>query len=142
MCYCLSWTLGRPLVVKWFPSGIIKFRTKLKEHRHNVFSYLLFLRITPLLPSIIINISSPILGISLSNFMLATFIGLIPVNIIHCRTGLILSEVSKIGGMSILETFWLFVLGGLALIPTLFKNKLEDKFEEGQQEGDDKVKKD
>ena len=102
----------------------------LKDHSHNVFSYLLFLRITPLLPSIIINISSPILGIPLSTFMLATFFGLIPVNIIHCRTGLILSEINHIGGTSFLQVFGLFVLGGLALIPTLFKKKLEETFDE------------
>ncbi|CAI2377911.1 unnamed protein product [Moneuplotes crassus] len=130
MAYCVSWTLGKPLVVRLIPGAIIKFSSMVKEHRHNVLSYLLFLRITPLLPSIIINISSPILGIPLPTFMFATFVGLIPVNIVHCRTGLILSEISQLGGTSILQIFWLFVIGGIALIPTLFKKKLEDKFDQ------------
>mmetsp|Transcript_25424 Transcript_25424/g.22582 ORF Transcript_25424/g.22582 Transcript_25424/m.22582 type:complete len:115 (+) Transcript_25424:488-832(+) len=110
-----------------------------QEHRHNLFSYLLFLRITPLLPAIIINLSSPILDIPLPTFILATFIGLIPVNIVHCRTGLLLSEINQIGGFDFFQVMWLFVLGGVALIPTLFKKRLEDKFEEAIH-ADDKVK--
>mmetsp|Transcript_18494 Transcript_18494/g.18188 ORF Transcript_18494/g.18188 Transcript_18494/m.18188 type:complete len:139 (-) Transcript_18494:2-418(-) len=138
----MSWTLGKPLIVRLIPGAIIKFSGMIKEHKHNLVSYLLFLRITPLLPSIVINISSPILDIPLSTFMFSTFVGLIPLNIVHCRTGLILSEITQLGGTSLLQVFWLFVIGGVALIPTLFKQKLESKFDEVTHAKEDAKKQD
>ena len=75
--------------------------------------------------------SSPILGIPYITFALATFIGLMPLNIVHIKTGLTLSEVTKIGGFDFYQVLWLFLLGGVALIPTLLKSKaqrfIEDK---------------
>ncbi len=65
-----------------------------------------------------------------------------PANIIHVRTGLTLSEVSEIGlNLHVREIFeWrelineqallgLAVLGFVALIPTLLKKKMVEKFD-------------
>ena len=41
-----------------------------------------------------------------------------------------LSEVHQLGGFDLTQVMWLFVLGFLALIPTLFKSKLEHTFDE------------
>uniref|UniRef100_A0A7S3JEZ3 Transmembrane protein 41A n=1 Tax=Euplotes harpa TaxID=151035 RepID=A0A7S3JEZ3_9SPIT len=109
---------------------IVRFSKKIEEHRENLFWYLLFLRITPLLPNWFINISSPILDIPLLYFVLATLFGLMPLNIVHCRTGLILSEINQVGGFDFKQVLWLFLLGLIALIPTLFKKKLQTAFDE------------
>lgn len=61
-----------------------------------------------------------------------------PLNIVHCRTGLILSEVNQIGGFDFKQIIWLFLLGLVALIPTMFKKKLEHAFD--KEDGKDKVK--
>ena len=129
ICYWLSWVLGKAIIVRVIPGMIIKFSEKLREQRGNLFWYLLFLRITPLLPNWFINISSPILDIPLKYFVWATFFGLMPLNIVHCRTGLILSEVNQVGGFDFKQIIWLFALGFVALLPTLFKGKLEEAIE-------------
>ena len=128
-CYCMSWVLGKPLVVRWVPGRIVWFSKKIKEQHGNLFWYLLFLRITPLLPNWFINISSPILDIPLIYFVLATLFGLMPLNIVHLRTGLILSEVNQIGGFDFMQIVWLFALGFVALLPTLLKDKIAKLFD-------------
>lgn len=131
--------LGKALIVRIIPGMIVKFSQKLKQQEDSLFWYLLFLRITPLLPNWFINISSPILDVPLKYFVLATFFGLMPLNIVHCRTGLILSEVNQVGGFDFKQVLWLFGLGFVALLPTLFKSKLQKAFEEPVE--NDKVKK-
>ena len=83
MCYGLSSVLGKSLVIRIMPKRIIWFSNLIKNQRDNLFYYLLFLRITPLLPNVFINVSSPILGIPYITFALATFLGLMPLNIVH-----------------------------------------------------------
>jgi len=75
MCYALSYLLGRNLVKKCFHKRLIQFKGQLDKHRDDLLWYLLFLRITPLVPNWFINISSPILDVSFSQFFLATLIG-------------------------------------------------------------------
>lgn len=68
ICYCLSWVLGKALIVRCMPGRIVMFSRKLHEQGDHIFWYLLFLRITPLLPNWFINISSPILDVPLRHF--------------------------------------------------------------------------
>lgn len=86
---------------------------------------MLFLRLTPLVPNIFVNFASPIVGIPLKYFASGTFFGLIPLNLIHLNTGLTLSTIDKFG-VDLTSILWIAVLGFLALIPTLFKKKIEE----------------
>ena len=70
---------------------------KLEYHREDLIYYLLFLRITPLVPNFFINISSPHLKVPLWKFFLATLLGLMPLNVVHIKTGLMLNEVTAVG---------------------------------------------
>lgn len=85
---------------------------------------------TPLLPNWFINISSPLLEVPLSKFALATFLGLMPMNVMHVKTGLMLSDLQKIGGVDYKTLIMLFGIGFVVLLPTLFKKKLAQKFEQ------------
>ncbi len=125
MCYTLSQVLGKSLVVRCMPKRLVQFSNLIKAQRDNIFNYLLFLRNTPLLPNVFINVSSPMVGIPLKTFAGATFLGLMPLNIVHIRTGLVLSEVNSIGGFDFKQVIWLMLLGGVALIPTLLKSKAQ-----------------
>ena len=49
--------------------------SQIELRRDNLFSYLLFLRISPLLPNWFINIASPILSVPFPHFFFATLIG-------------------------------------------------------------------
>jgi hypothetical protein len=47
-----------------------------------------------------------------------------PANLIHIRAGLVLHDLEKVG-MNFMNILLLLGLGFVALIPTLFKSKLE-----------------
>ncbi|EAR98482.2 SNARE associated protein (macronuclear) [Tetrahymena thermophila SB210] len=123
-CYGLSYTLGRGLVLKYFPSMLVKFYNKIQSNREHTFFYMLFLRLTPLVPNWFVNISSPIVGMPITSFFFGTFFGLMPLNIIHINAGMTLSSLDKVGA-SLQNILWIALLGFLALIPTLFKKKIE-----------------
>jgi len=138
ICFQISSRLGRGLVAKYFPGMLDSFRKKVHAQRRNLFFYLLFLRISPLLPNWFISVSSPLLGIPFHLFVAATFLGLMPANYIHVSTGVQLEAmeayVTNDGSGSDPDAErpavqWknlLFLLGlaCLALLPTLFKKKL------------------
>ncbi len=84
--------------------------------------YLLFLRVTPIVPNWLINLSSPILGISLKNYIAATYLGLIPGNCIHINAGTMISSMESVG-LNFNSFLMLLGIGLLALIPTLFFKK-------------------
>lgn len=121
MCYFLSFYLGRGLVQRCFPVLLAKFRSKIQMHRHNLFFYLLFLRVTPILPNWFISISSPILNVPLKHFFFATLLGLIPGNYILVTTGLTLESLQSVHDATInLKTIiTLFGVASFALLPTL-----------------------
>ena len=127
MCYTLSMLLGHELVPRYFPGLLQQAHIRINQHRDNIIYYLLFLRISPLLPNWFISLSSPHLGITYPQFIIATFIGLIPANYIHVTTGIQLDELGHSTGDGVKYTNILILMGIalLALLPTLFKNKLE-----------------
>lgn len=122
LCYILSETLGKGLVVRKFPGPLMKAYNTIAEHKNHIFFYLLFLRVTPIVPNWLINLSSPILGISLKNFMAATFLGLIPGNCIHINAGTMISSMQEVG-LNLNSVLLLLGLGVIALIPTLIFKK-------------------
>ena len=52
------------------------FLFQVDHHRKDLLNYIIFLRITPFLPNWFINITSPVLNVSLWSFFLGTFIGM------------------------------------------------------------------
>eukprot|EP01006_Ploeotia_vitrea_P039553 TRINITY_DN66358_c5_g1_i1.p1 TRINITY_DN66358_c5_g1~~TRINITY_DN66358_c5_g1_i1.p1 ORF type:complete len:332 (+),score=138.05 TRINITY_DN66358_c5_g1_i1:50-1045(+) len=128
ICYMMSYYLGRGLVQRCFPTMLAKFRQKIALHRHNLFFYLLFLRVSPLLPNWFISVSSPILNVPLRHFVGATLIGLIPANYIHVTTGMTLSRLQSVheSTMNVRAILTLFFIAFLALIPTFFRRKFEE----------------
>ena len=118
VCYFLSNTRGRGLVVRAFPRYVAIINHKLQSQRDKLLYYLLFLRLAPVVPNWLINLSAPILGIDKRAFVTATFFGLIPANILLIQSGLTLSDMHEVG-LSYEAVGVLFVLGLLALVPTM-----------------------
>jgi len=52
-----------------------KFYKKIQNNKEHTFFYMLFLRLTPLVPNWFVNIGSPIVGIPIRNFFLGTLFG-------------------------------------------------------------------
>jgi uncharacterized membrane protein YdjX (TVP38/TMEM64 family) len=98
---------------------------------------LLFLRITPLLPNWFVNIACPLVDVPFKYFFLATLIGLVPANCLHISTGATLNNAAGAtdgsngnhGRSNAVNFAILFLLQFVALLPTLFKGKIE-KYEQ------------
>jgi len=85
---------------------------------------MLFLRTTPLFPNVGVNVGAPIVGIPIHVFAIGTFIGLMPANIIHIRTGMEVANFDPKKDITKLVLF-LLLLSAVVLIPTYFTEKIE-----------------
>lgn len=61
---------------------------QIAKRRDKLLNYMLFLRITPTLPNLFINLASPIVDVPFHIFFFATLIGLIPASYITVRVSL------------------------------------------------------
>ena len=121
MCYLLSETLGKGLIVRQFPKQVLAINGKIDNHRANLFYYILFLRLTPIIPNWLINLCAPIIGVNVVPFVIATFLGLVPANFLYISSGISLTSMQEVG-LDYQSIALLIILGGLALIPTLKRN--------------------
>lgn len=71
----MSAAIGKHLVIKAFPKLINDMNKRIEDNKENLIYYMLFLRISPLLPNWFINVSAPIVGIPYSYFLFATLFG-------------------------------------------------------------------
>ncbi|CAG9314679.1 unnamed protein product [Blepharisma stoltei] len=119
ICYFLSDILGKGIIVRAFPDKIQKVHGAIQQQKENVLFYLLFLRVVPIVPNWLINLTSPIIGIPIKTFFLATLFGLIPPNCIHINTGMALSSLGSTE-MSYESIALLVVLGVLIMLPPIY----------------------
>jgi uncharacterized membrane protein YdjX (TVP38/TMEM64 family) len=136
MCYLLSnairvgdaiSSLNRPRAEQF------RARVREAERSGNLLYFMLFLRISPLLPNWFVNLASPGAGVPLRTFALATAVGLIPANILHYHTGKQLHElvVYSQEGDTRRNFLILLALQFLALLPTVFKSQFKERLNIG-----------
>ncbi|PKI41887.1 uncharacterized membrane protein At4g09580-like [Punica granatum] len=123
-CYFLSKLIGRPLVIWLWPEKLRFFQAEIAKRREKLLNYMLFLRITPTLPNLFINLASPIVDVPFHVFFFATFIGLFPAAYITVRAGLALGDLKSVKDLYDFKTlFVLFLIGSLIILPTVLKRK-------------------
>lgn len=66
---------GQPFIMAWashsnLPASIPCTQSEVRSRRSSLLGYMLFLRLTPLLPNVFINLASPIVGVPLHTFAL------------------------------------------------------------------------
>ncbi|XP_015896781.1 uncharacterized membrane protein At4g09580-like [Ziziphus jujuba] len=123
-CFFLSKLIGRPLVSWLWPEKLRFFQAEIAKRRERLLNYMLFLRVTPTLPNLFINLASPIVDIPFHIFLSATFLGLIPASYITVRAGLALGDLKSIKDLYDFKTLTvLFLIGSLIIFPTLLKKK-------------------
>ncbi|XP_063987082.1 transmembrane protein 41 homolog isoform X2 [Diachasmimorpha longicaudata] len=123
LCYLLSSLLGRKLLFKYFPDRANQWAQTVKEHKDNLFNYILFLRMTPLLPNWFINLASPVIGVPIAPFTLGTFFGVAPPSFLAIQAGQTLNKLtssSDTWSWSSMIVLCIFAL--LSLVPVYFKN--------------------
>lgn len=122
LCFLLSKSVFRGFIINLQENRIANFATKIRRNRHNLFFYFISLRFSPIFPNLFVNLASPIVGIGIKTFFFGTLIGLIPLNIIHIKTGSTLDSVTDLGAKPI-DIGFLVLISIAVLIPTFFNKK-------------------
>ena len=99
-----------------------------KGFQDNAFYYLLTLRLVPLFPFFVVNLVPAFLGVKIRDYILATFIGIIPGSFVFVSVGTGIGSVFDRGEVFTVSSILtpeiliaLFGLGALSLLPVLFK---------------------
>lgn len=88
----------------------------------NAFSWMLFLRLTPMVPYFLVNLIPTVTGIRLRTYALATMIGIIPVTLVFTNLGQTLGRIDSTRDLLSAEALTaLALLGVLALIPVAYR---------------------
>jgi uncharacterized membrane protein YdjX (TVP38/TMEM64 family) len=96
-CYILARTVGKEVVMNYFPERVDRFRERLEENRQELPFFLLFLRLFPMSPNWALNMASGVLGVPLPLFSLSVFVGLMPYNYLCVTSGVILADIKEVG---------------------------------------------
>ncbi|KAK9059393.1 hypothetical protein SSX86_022013 [Deinandra increscens subsp. villosa] len=124
-CYFLSNLIGRPLISSLWPDKLVFFQDQVAKRREGLLNYMLFLRLTPTLPNMFINVASPIVNVPYHIFLLATCIGLIPAAYVTVKAGITLGELQSIGDLyDITSIGTLFLIGLASVTPTFISKKM------------------
>jgi len=128
LAYSLSAYTGKPIVATLFPSKLDGLRRQVDSHGSNLLGFLIFLRVSPF-PNFLINMASPVVGVPLRSFMLATFIGLLPNTLALVSMGVTLKELTSLNsGMGMMGLIG--VLAFAAVLPGIFKKRFGGSKEE------------
>jgi len=91
--------------------------------RENALNYMLFLRLVPVFPFFVVNLVPAFLGVSLRDYVIATFVGIVPGGFVYAAVGAGLgsyfdaNETPSLSGVLTPEI--LIALTGLALLSLL-----------------------
>ncbi|XP_011179003.1 transmembrane protein 41 homolog [Zeugodacus cucurbitae] len=130
LCYSLSNLVGRRLIRHFWPKKTNEWSKHVEKHRDSLFNYMLFLRMTPILPNWFINLASPVIGVPVYTFALGTFFGVAPPSIVAIQAGKTLQKMSSSSdAFSWTSMGLLSVCALISLLPGLLKNKLKKKVE-------------
>jgi len=130
LCYVISAAVGKKLVMKYFPQRVNEWQKHVEHHRKDLLNYIIFLRITPFLPNWFINITSPVLNVSLWPFFLGTFIGVAPPSFGFISAGFELYELTATGDAFSFKSITLIVIAAIvSLLPVVFRRRVQQKLE-------------
>ncbi len=94
----------------------------LQGYERHAFNYLLFVRFVPLFPFWLVNLASAFTAIRLRQYMLGTFIGIIPGCFIYANMGQQLGNIQSLHGLVSPGLIGALVLLGLfALVPVIVR---------------------
>ena len=126
IAFLLVKKLARPVVSACVPRVVASVRSGVQSNKEHLQWYMLFLRVTPLFPNWAVTLCSPIVGVPLRVFFIATAVGLIPANYMHVQVGATLARLGKDFSLDAIKQdpsfiAALFLLQFLALAPVAYK---------------------
>ncbi len=122
--YFLAGAIGEPLIRALYQSRLERFQADVARHRDHLWNYLLFLRLTPLVPNTLINVASPIAGVPVRPFFFSTLLGQSVANFVVVNAGCRLGELESL--TDIADPRFIItgmLIGFAALIPIYLKDK-------------------
>ncbi|CAI7791697.1 unnamed protein product [Closterium sp. NIES-53] len=124
LSYAVSLFILRDVVYSYFTERCDWLRREVQRHQSCLVYYIIFLRITPVLPSWVINLCAPVVGIPFPTFVIGTFLGFFPYNVVQVKAGCVLSTINSVSDLYDPATIAIFcLLAVLTLIPILAKTK-------------------
>uniref|UniRef100_A0A1I7XDC2 Transmembrane protein 41B n=1 Tax=Heterorhabditis bacteriophora TaxID=37862 RepID=A0A1I7XDC2_HETBA len=130
VCYFLSYLFGRSVVMHHFPERLNQWQEEVGKHRDNLLNYIVFLRVTPLLPNWFINIASPVLDVPVGPFFWGTFIGVAPPSFLYIQAGSTLEQMTHTNiawNWNSIALLTFFAI--LSVLPVFWKRVVRDKLE-------------
>ncbi|TMS34591.1 hypothetical protein L596_002149 [Steinernema carpocapsae] len=130
VCYFVSLLVGRKLVMRYFPGRVAKWQLDIQKQQDHLLNYIIFLRITPVLPNWFINIASPVLDVPLRDFFFGTFIGVAPPSLLFIQAGTTLQQMTSTGVMWSWTSFIVLTVSALISIGPVLWSRLKSKAKE------------
>ncbi|BDA42227.1 Transmembrane protein 41 homolog [Coccomyxa sp. Obi] len=133
-CFMLSRLVGKSLAHAVWPDQLKTFEQEVQKRKGDLLNYIIFLRVTPLLPNIFINIASPVVNVPIFPFALGTLIGCLPNNFLAVNAGSKLGELKAF--TDLYDAKILLVgcgVGVVAVFPIVWKH-LASRREQQQQQ--------
>uniref|UniRef100_A0A7S3D9L0 VTT domain-containing protein n=1 Tax=Palpitomonas bilix TaxID=652834 RepID=A0A7S3D9L0_9EUKA len=132
-CYLMSSVVGKQVIIRCCPVRLAAFTKEVEKNKRHLLSFMLFLRLTPVLPNWLINLASPIVNVDFKSFVIGTFFGLTGMCYTLTQAGCILHEIESMDdALSSKTMLTLASFGVVSLLPYLYsrlRERKEDKEE-------------
>jgi len=120
--FLISSYLGRGVISFYgFDPMLEDYRKKVNDNRHRLFMFLVLTRCTPV-PSVLINIASPLLDVPIYTFIGSTIIGQVPLNSVHMLAGYSMAQTGRFQAGSLK---WIMLVGVAITTYVLFGHKIK-----------------
>jgi len=119
----LAFLAARYVLRDWVEEKFGRWLAPLQQgFAKNAFSYLLTLRLIPLLPFFVVNLVSGLTRVHVGTYIAATMLGIIPGSFVYAYAGRQLGAINSLKEIASPQVLGAFVLlGAFALAPTLYK---------------------
>lgn len=124
LAFISSRYLFREKIQKRFGKRLAKVNRYLEQEG---FTHLLLVRLIPIVPFTLINISAGLTRIRLQSFMLATFVGIIPPGLIMCNAGANLAAITAVSDIMSIKVLGSILLLGILPLTALVRRRLLKK---------------
>ncbi|KAK9720433.1 hypothetical protein K7432_004129 [Basidiobolus ranarum] len=126
ICYLISYYIASPIVERYLTERLVAWSEQIASRREHLLNYLMFLRITPILPNWFINIASPHLDVPVGVFFVATFFGVAPISFLHVQAGMAIQELSagkEISLFNVTTILTITAAATLSLLPVIYNKR-------------------
>lgn len=131
----LVFWLARYLFYDWAKiklQGIAATQKIITTFDKHALHYLLFLRLVPLFPFWLVNLTMALTTIKSHHYAVGTFLGILPASFIFANLGQSLATIERLDQLLSTEMIIAFALLGLLILMPVFMSKTKQRFEDNK----------